>query len=188
MLLRLGALSGRGRPHIVFRTVAAAGAEPGGRVDMRWSLAFIPFVAARAVNATWNVVQRTTLPSYRRSRLDDMSRGQGSLRVRLREDNVLTSTIYRRNADDSFFLLFTDDLVALRPLLGAVNLASGLGAAALGFPLLPLDPGGTLMSGVRGVLVSLPELAFVNLRKGSFDHVRPEQRPVEADVVAGPPS
>jgi hypothetical protein len=161
----------------IFRTVEAAAADPGGRVDTRWSLDFIPFVAAGAVNSTWNVVQRGTLPSYRRSRLDDMSRRESALRVRLRESNVLTSTIYHRSAEDSFFLFFTDDVVALRPLFGAINLVSGLGATALGLPLLPFDRGEIVMSGMRGTLFSLPELAFVNLRKGSFDYVPRDRRP-----------
>jgi hypothetical protein len=39
----------------------------------------------------------------------------------------------------------------------------------VGVPLLPFDRDETLTSGVRGALFSLPELAFVNLRKGSFD-------------------
>ncbi len=106
-----------------------------------------------------------------------MYRRESPLHVRLRERNILTSTIYHRNADDSFFLLFTDDLVAVRPIFGAVNLASGLGVAAVGVPLLPFDRGETLVSGVRGAVFSLPELAFVNLRKGSFDYVPLEQRP-----------
>ncbi|TME78459.1 MAG: hypothetical protein E6I48_00380, partial [Chloroflexi bacterium] len=84
---------------------------------------------------------------------------------------MLTSTIYPRNTDDSFFLLFTDDVVTPRPLFGTVNLAAGLGAAVVGVPLLPFDGGHTLMAGLRGAVFSLPELAFVNLRKGSFDHV-----------------
>jgi hypothetical protein len=161
----------------IFRTVDAAGAEPGGHVDTRWSLDFIPFVAARAVNETWNVVERTTLWSYRRSRLDDMYQRERPVRVRLRESNVLTSTVYRWNADDSFFLLFTDDVVALRPAFGAVNLAAGLGAAVVGLPLLPLDGGDTFLAGVRGALFSLPELVLVNLRKGSFEYVRRDERP-----------
>jgi hypothetical protein len=164
-------LVGRNCASEIFHTVDGAGVEPGGHVETRWSLAFIPFVAARAVNQAWNVVRRETLASYRRARLNDMYRHETALRVRLRESNVLTSTAYRRNADDSFFLFFTDDLVALRPLFGAVNLASGIGAAAVGIPLLPFDRGETLRSGLRGVLFSLPELAFVNLRKGSFDYV-----------------
>jgi hypothetical protein len=161
----------------IFRTVDAAGTDPGGHVDTRWSLDFIPFVAAHTVNETWNVVEQTTLPSYRRLRLEDMAEHESPLRVRLRESNVFTSTIYHRTADDSFFVFFTDDTVALRPALGAVNLAAGLGAAAVGVPLLPFDRGETLMSGVRGALFSLPELALVNLRKGSFAYVSPNQRP-----------
>ena len=47
----------------------------------------------------------------------------------------------------------------------------------LGVPLLPFDRGETFVSGVRGAVFSLPELAFVNLRKGSFDYVPREQRP-----------
>jgi len=43
-----------------------------------------------------------------------------------------------------------------------------------------------LMSGVRGAVFSLPELAFVNLRKGSFDYVPRNQRAkTSADVAAG---
>ncbi|TMB39191.1 MAG: hypothetical protein E6J55_23235 [Deltaproteobacteria bacterium] len=81
--------------------------------------------------------------SNRRWCLDDMYRHESPLRVRLRESNVLTSTIYHRNADDSFFLLFTDALVAVQPIFGAVNVAAGLGAAAVGVPLLPFDRGGS---------------------------------------------
>src|SRR5438093_10433483 len=75
-----------------------------------------------------------------------MYRHESPLRVRLRESNVLTSTIYHRNADDSFFLLFTDALVAVQPIFGAVNVAAGLGAAAVGVPLLPFDRGGSARS------------------------------------------
>ncbi len=33
------------------------------------------------------------------------------------------------------------------------------------------------MAGLRGAVFSLPELAFVNLRKGSFDYVPRQDRP-----------
>jgi hypothetical protein len=170
----------------IFRTVDAANADPGGHVDARWSsLDFIPFLAAHAVDATWDVADRTTLSSYRRSRLDEMYRHENPLRVWLREGNVLTSTIYRRTGHDSVFLFFTDDALALRPALGAVNLLAGLGAAVAGLPLLPFDRGDTLVAGVRGAVFSLPELAFVNLRKGSFDYVPPDARPDDGvDPVA----
>jgi len=155
----------------IFRTVEGAGVDLGGPIDTQPSLDFIPFVAAHDVDGRWDVVERATQWSYRRSRLDDIYRREGRLRAWLRECNVLTSTIYRGNDDDSFFLLFTDDVVAPRPLFGAVNVVAGLGAGAVGLALLPLDRGHLLESGVRGALFSLPELAFVNLRKGSFDYV-----------------
>lgn len=84
---------------------------------------------------------------------------------------MVTSTIYRRSGDDSTFLFFTDDLVLLRPLLGAANLAVGIGASVVGLAQSPLDRGAALSAGLRGVMWSVPELFFVNVRKGSFDHV-----------------
>jgi hypothetical protein len=163
----------------IFRTVDAAAPDLGGRVDPDRSLNFIPFVSARAVNDTWDVARRTTLPSYRRVRVDEMSRREGAWRAWLREGNVVTSTIYRHRVEDSFFLLFTDDVPAARPLLGAVNVVAGLGASAAGLALLPVDRGRTLVAGLRGALFSLPELAFVNLRKGAFDYVRRADRPLD---------
>ena len=158
----------------IFRTVEASGAVRERSAD---PLRFIPFESARAVNATWNVVERTTLPSYRRARIDEMSGDEPGVLVRLREANVFTSRVYRWNGDDSVFVFFTDDALALRPAFGAVNLAAGLGAVAAGIPLLPFDRGHVLWAGARGAVFSIPELAFVSLRKGSFDHVPADERP-----------
>jgi hypothetical protein len=88
--------------------------------------------------------------------------------VFLRESNTLTSTLYRRAPDDSAFLFFTDDAIPARPVLGALNLVAGLGVAAAGLAMLPVDHGNMLMAGLKGALFSLPELAFFNIRKGSF--------------------
>jgi len=79
-------------------------------------------------------------------------------------------------------------VVAPRPLLGAVNGAAGLGAGAAGVALLHFDHGRLLGSGLRGVVFSLPELAFVNLRKGSFIYVPRAERPVDSasDLTAAP--
>jgi hypothetical protein len=71
------------------------------------------------------------------------------------------------------FLFFTDDTVAARPVLGALNLVAGIGVAAAGLAMLPVDRGDLLKSGLRGVLFSLPELAFFNIRKGSFPDLGP---------------
>jgi hypothetical protein len=87
--------------------------------------------------------------------------------VRVRESNTLTSTLYRRNRVDSALLFFTDDTVATRPLLGAVNVVAGLWVSAAGVTML-VDGGELLRAGLRGVLFSLPELAFFNIRKGSL--------------------
>jgi hypothetical protein len=56
-----------------------------------------------------------------------------------------------------------------------------------GLPLLPFDRGDTLVAGVRGAVFSLPELAFVNLRKGSFDYVPPDARPDDGVDLAQQP-
>ena len=166
-------------------TVERAGVDLGGRVDGRWPLDIVPFASMAAVDGAWHVVERSTWPSHRRARLDEIYRHEDHALAWLRESNVVTSTIYRRNDDDSFFLFFTDDVVAPRPLFGAANVAAGLGAGVVGLALLPFDGGHTALAGLRGVVFSLPELVFVNLRKGSFDYVPPEERPADApDQVA----
>ena len=153
---------------------AAASAERlGGHVDLRWSLRFIPWVSAIAVDRTYQVAGDEELPSYRKARLAALSRVAPPLGVYLRESNVLTSTLYRRNPDDSLFVFFTDDAVAPRPVFGAVNLLAGAGASALGLALAPFDGGRLLVAGLRGALWSLPELAFVNVRKGTFPFLPP---------------
>ena len=97
--------------------------------------------------------------------------------VLARESNTLTSTLYEPPPDDSAFLFFTDDAVAARPLLGAINVMAGLGVAAAGIATLPVDGGARLTSGLRGALFSLPELVFFNIRKGSFPD-RDRERPI----------
>jgi hypothetical protein len=165
----------------IFRTVGSAATGLGREIGGPWSFDFIPFLSVRSVNGAWNVVERTTLSSYRRARLDEMYRRENPLRAWLRECNTVTSTIYRRNADDSFFVLFTDDVVATRPLFGAVNVAAAVVAGLAGVALLPADHGHALVSGLRGAVFSLPELAFVNLRKGSFTYVARRDVPEAGD-------
>jgi hypothetical protein len=166
----------------VFRTIdrslagkEAEGSSPdrrlGGHVGVGLNLNFIPFVSATSVEARWHVVDRYELPSRRRERLRALYQHEGPITVYLRESNTLTSTLYRRAHDDSFFLFFTDDAAVLRPLYGAINFASGIGAASIGLFLAPLDGGEVLSAGARGALFSLPELAFFNIRKGTFEFV-----------------
>jgi hypothetical protein len=96
----------------------------------------------------------------------------------LGELNAATAAGYRRGPDDSTFVFFTDDTLAARPLLGAVNLAAAGAEGALGLLTWPAD-GGRRLQG--GALYSLPELTFVNIRKGTTAWLMPEELPAAED-------
>jgi hypothetical protein len=163
--------------------VAALGGRVEGRLD------FIPFVAAASAERRYRVREGYAIPSLRRARLERLRATEGRLRVALRESSPLAARSGGRGARDSFFLLFTDHVFWPRPLFGALNLAAGAGEVALGLVRAPLDGGRTLRRGLHGALMSLPELAFVNLRKGSNDWV-PEaawqELAVDAPRATGP--
>jgi hypothetical protein len=142
----------------------------GGYIRSAGSLNFIPRLSYRAVLAAYQPSEVGEVSSYRRSRLEAMYAAENDLKVYLRESNTLSSTIYRRNGRDSFFLFFTDDALPARPLYGALNVVAGAGEMAFGLLRAPLDRGRTLWSGFKGVAFSLPELAFVNLRKGTLEY------------------
>ena len=91
--------------------------------------------------------------------------------VALRESNTFSSTLYAYNPDDAFFVFFTDDSLVLRPVFGLFNTAAGMGQSVLGFLSWPFDAGKNLKSGATGVLMSLPELLFFNMRKGSYKYL-----------------
>ena len=157
--------------------------ELGGHIPSRASLTFIPFVSSRQVNDRYAVIATEKIPSYRRSRLEEMLGREPALRVAFRESNTFTSTTYERSSDDSFFVFFTDRTVLLRPLLGAVNLAAALGQTLLGVITSPIDDGAHFVRGLRGAFVSLPELAFANIRKGSNDWIPYEDRRFEPGLL-----
>jgi hypothetical protein len=145
----------------------------GRNMDARAASAFLDFIPAVSYGTVldaYPIVEKGEIPSYRKSRLEAMYAKENDLGVYLRESNTLTSTIYRRNQRDSFFLFFTDDSIPLRPLYGALNLAAGIGEMGLGLLLAPWDRGGTLWSGLKGAAFSLPELFFVNIRKGVLEY------------------
>lgn len=160
-------------PHDPVAACAGSARALGGCVDPAARLRFIPFVSAGAVADAYRVAATRAVPSYRASRLDEMYADENDLLVFLRESNVLSSSLYRVRSEDSAFLFFTDDTPLLRPLLGAVNLAVGVGASAAGLFTLPADGGELLVRGTRGALFSLPELAFIGIRKGSFAYAPP---------------
>jgi hypothetical protein len=45
-----------------------------------------------------------------------------------------------------------------------------------GVAALPFDRGAILWSGLKGIVFSLPELVFINIRKGSFAYVGEDGR------------
>jgi hypothetical protein len=153
----------------IFANIDAAlsSMQPSG--NSGWEgLNAIPFISSWTVEHTYRLSGAWDIPSYRRTRLDDAYRRENQLKVYLREANVLTSTFYRWHGGDSAFLFFTDDAILPRPIYGVMNAAAGAGQSAAGLFTWPFDDGETLIAGFRGFLISLPELLFINIRKGSF--------------------
>ena len=138
--------------------------------DSEGPFGFIPVVAYRKVLDAHADAEASEIPSFRRVRLEAMYEAENDLGVYLRESNTLTSTIYRRNDVEPFFLFFTEDALPLRPVYGAFNFAAGIGEMALGVLRAPWDRGRMFTSGLKGAAFSLPELFFVNLRKGILEY------------------
>jgi len=163
---------------------AIAGNHPGDVNDPNGLLDFIPVVAYQKVLATHTDAEASEIPSFRRSQLEQMYATENDLGVYLRESNTLTSTIYRRNDTEPFFLFFTEEAAPLRPVYGALNFAAGIGEMALGIFRAPWDRGKMFTSGIKGAVFSLPELVFVNLRKGILEYApgetpRTQRRPAQ---------
>ncbi len=144
----------------------------GGRVDPDRGFHFVPRAAFRAAGERFGGARYEELPSYRARQLARMRRDEGALRVFARESNTLSSTVYRRNSRDSWFLFFTDDAPLTRPVFGLVNLVVGAGETGAGLLSAPFDSGARLRSGLSGMLFSAPELVFVNVRKGTLEYGR----------------
>ena len=131
-------------------------------------IAFIPFGSFHSLSTDY---QRLTLPSFRHQQLSDMYQQENDLLVYLREFNTLSAKDYKFNEQDSAFLFFTDDKIWDRPLLGTLNLLTAATMSIYGSLTSPFDSGTTLKSGVMGMIMSLPELVFFNIRKGSYKHL-----------------
>ena len=141
----------------------------GGYIDIAYN--FIPFVSYQSVQDQYHVTQSRNLDSYRSLKLARLKAKQNSLLVTLRESNTLSSRLYRYNPDDALFVFFTDDQPLLRPVFGLANTAAGIAQSVYGFFSWPLDSGKNLKSGATGILMSLPELVFFNMRKGSYRYL-----------------
>jgi hypothetical protein len=90
--------------------------------------------------------------------------------VYARESNVFSSSLYNHNPDDAWFVFFTDDAVLLRPLFGVINTLAATSQSVFGLVNWPFDGGQEIKIGARGILTSLPEIAFFNIRKGSYPY------------------
>lgn len=143
----------------------------GGHLEPGERQSFIPFRFFELAPRTYRIESITHLPSYRNRMLRRLET-HGGWTVDAAEASTLTSSVYDPQPGDSLFLLFTENVSWPRPLFGAINLAYGLGGSAVGVFTAPYDGGRRLAEGLRGAVFSLPELAFGNIRKGSFDGIR----------------
>jgi hypothetical protein len=160
----------------------AAGPDAPVRIDAS-DLGFVPFVFFERVASQLPPERVTRTPSFRRRTLVELREQDGRLPVALRESNVWTARLYRRRDSDGSFLLFSDGGAALRPLAGILNLGYATLDGALGVLTAPFDRGDRLVRASKGLFFSLPELVFVNIRKGSFDAAGLRQA---RSAVAGP--
>jgi hypothetical protein len=142
--------------------------EPGA------GLGFIPFAFFDEVTGRLRVTRVDEIASHREHELTRVLREDPGLARRLREAVTLSSSIYTPRLRDSSFLFFTDDVFWRRPLLGLANLGYASGSGVVGLLTAPFDGARRLRAAGSGAWYSLPELAFFNIRKGSFDYV-PEE-------------
>lgn len=144
----------------------------GGKIAPGKDFGFIPFRLFDLVKECFRVSKVDVLLGYRKRMLLRAAQNEPeNTSLYFRECNTLTSTLYPGAEGDTPFLFFTDDVVWIRPIYGAINGAYGLIAATLGIFTLPLDGGDLSLAGLKGTLYSLPELFFFNIRKGSFNYV-----------------
>lgn len=136
---------------------------------------FIPVVSPWSIQKQESVTRQLNLPSFRNQQLKDMYAEEGIIPVYLRENNTFSATRYYRNPKDSFFIFFTDNELILRPFYGAFNTVAALSQVLFGMIHWPQDQGYHMRSGLKGVLMSIPELFFVNLRKGSYPYLSPSE-------------
>ncbi len=144
-------------------------AELGGHVASDEILAFWPLVYFGKVARRMRVSELETSAAHRSRELAALRGGAHPVALWARESNTLSSSIYRPRDADGSFLLFTDGSPWTRPLFGAVNLLWATADAGLGLASAPFDRGRRLERAGKGMLFSVPELFFVNIRKGTFD-------------------
>lgn len=150
-----------------FTTPAEAKWMLGGWIDPVADRVVIPQDFFYQVQTRYRVGRVHRYPSRRLELLSRLQNG-GDLWLWFREANTLSSTLYRPRPEDTPFLFFTDDKTWSRPLLGFANLGWAALQSVGGLFTLPVDGGGRVIQGGRGMFYSLPELVFCNIRKGTY--------------------
>jgi hypothetical protein len=155
----------------IFRQIRNAAPALARRQGASW-MEIVPALAGIAVDRSFRVESAERIPSLH----ERHTRGE-SLGAAVAESNTLTSRLYAdwSSDDDSTFLFFARRPATLRPLFGAANLATGIIATAAGLPLAPFDGGRLITAGARGAAFSVPELLWINIRKGSFAYIENPQ-------------
>ena len=121
----------------------------GGFINSKNNFTFIPFVADFKVGSYYKTKTKEEIDSYRLRSKSQLKNHHFPFWIDLKESNTITSSIYKFNSNDSFFIFFTDDTIILRPILGSVNLIGGLGQLTLGIFTLPFDSGMNFKRGVE---------------------------------------
>ncbi|MCP4176190.1 MAG: hypothetical protein GY756_00315 [bacterium] len=150
-----------------FSTANQANKELGGYLNPTELISFIPFMAFHSVKQKFPQSSIKILLSYRKRRQIQLYAKEGMWAL-LKESNTITSTIYYPWEEDSSFLFFTDHFILPRQLLGIGNVIFSTANSLCGIVWSPIDKGKLLKRSMRGIIFSLPELAFFNIRKGTF--------------------
>ena len=155
-----------------FQSRAEAEEVLGGRLNEKSGLAFIPFLFYKNVRTSYNITHEEIILSRRLQKLEKMyaDENEDAFTVWLRESNTRSSTLYNVRKEDTPFLFFTDDALLLRPVFGILNFSYALVYGGMAIFTLPADGGDGLYQAGRGMFYSLPELAFGNIRKGTYGH------------------
>ncbi|MCB1142110.1 MAG: hypothetical protein H7A24_09125 [Leptospiraceae bacterium] len=140
----------------------------GGRIKGSEPFVFIPFYAYYQTGKVFRSTYPISIESVRRRYKTKASFRENPIWVALKESNTISSKIYEFNDEDHIFLFFTDDVLLLRPAFGILNLGSGLSQTLFGVVYSPVDRGTNLKKGLEGMLFSIPELFFFNIRKGKI--------------------
>ena len=142
----------------------------GGNIQS--PLLFIPLMASRNIKKKYLKQQTSIVLSYRKKHLKELYKQKSKISTYLKESNTLSSSVYKLNRQDGFFLFFTDDQIWTRPIFGIFNFSAGLLYSVYGLVKVPFDRGTSLKKGIQTSFYSLPELFFFNIRKGTFPYLK----------------